>query len=92
MKKNASMSLPNMKSVTRFVRRYNLILFFLAVSTALFVAIAILLPITNLSSGENSTATNDAVNPSFDEATIKQLRDGSSSSYTPGDRQSPFTE
>jgi len=74
-----------------FFRRFHTLLFFLAVSGGLFVAIMMLLSIINLSSSTAASSDN-AINGSFDEDTIRRLRLDSSKVITPGSRQSPFVE
>lgn len=77
--------------IMTFVRRFHTILFFLVVSVGLFVAIAMLVSIINLSS---TTATSSAqtIDGSFDEATITRLKQSSSGQINPGARPSPFVE
>ena len=94
MMKKGSVSLSDLgKPVTKFLKRFHTIIFFLIVSAGLFTAIVILLPITNLSS-VNSGVTGQTIDSSFDQTTIDQLQNGSSteSTYTPGERKSPFVE
>lgn len=76
----------------KFLKRFNLIVFFLVVSLCLFVAILILLPITNLSTSESQATSSQAIDATFDQITINKLQNGSSQSYTPERRSSPFSE
>lgn len=95
MKKNVSISISFRELGSRLgkiVRRYHLLLFFLAVSSGLFVSIAILLPITSLSSSE-ATSSEKTLDTSFDQATIQRLQSKSSSNPSaPGQRKNPFSE
>lgn len=93
MKKNISISF-SIKPVIHFFKRFHAIIFFLIVSACLFIAILLLLPITSLSTSESQTTSQPLVNSTFDQETINKLRNGSSSgsTYTPGERKSPFVE
>lgn len=93
MNKSISFSFENITApALKFLRRYHLLIFFLLVSIALFTAIAILLPITNLSAND-PTASGTPVDTTFDETTIEQLRNSDTASpYQAGNRKSPFTE
>lgn len=80
------------KPLTNFFRRFNAIIFFLLVSACLFIAILLLLPITNLSSEESQTS-GKTIDSSFDQGTIDRLRSGgATSAHQPGERTSPFSE
>lgn len=74
-----------------FVKRYHTILFFLGVSGGLFTAIVMLLAIISLSSS-TATSSDNAINGTFDEATIQRIEQDSSQPATPGSRKSPFVE
>jgi hypothetical protein len=73
------------------LRRFQTLLFFLAVSGGLFVAIVALLSTISLSS-TTATSSEQSLNASFDEDTIQRLKQGSDKQITPGARQSPFVE
>lgn len=92
MKKDVSIS-STLKPLVKFFKRFHIIIFFLIVSTGLFTAILILLPITSLTSKESQT-TGQKIDGTFDQATIDRLRKGASASPapTPGQRTSPFVE
>lgn len=92
MKKDISIN-NSIKPIIGFFRRFHGIIYFLVVSTCLFVAIFTLLPITSLSTEESRTS-GQTVDGSLDQATIDRLRNGtaSGSAYQPGERQSPFNE
>lgn len=74
-----------------FLRRFHTLLFFLAVSGGLFVAILMLLSIIALSSTTASSSTQN-IDGSFDEATIQRVQADSTEQITPGSRLSPFVE
>lgn len=74
-----------------FFKRFHIILFFLAVSGSLFAAIVLLLAIINLSS-TTAPSSDQAVNGTFDEATINRLKSDDLQQATPSGRQSPFVE
>lgn len=79
------------KPLVAFVKRFHTILFFLAVSGGLFVAILMLLSIITLSSS-TAPSSDNAVSGSFDDQTIKLLEDGTGPGATPKGRASPFVE
>lgn len=82
----------NFKPALSFLKRFHAIIFFLIVSACLFIAIFLLLPITNLSTN-NSPATGQTIDDSFDQATIDRLRGGASTNVPqPSERASPFVE
>lgn len=93
MNNSISFSLESITTpAAKFLRRYHLLIFFLVVSIALFAAIAILLPITNVSRSDPG-ASGTPVDSTFDETTIEQLRNSDDSSpYQAGKRKSPFSE
>ncbi len=82
------------KRFAKFFKRFQSIIFFLAVSVALFAAIATLLPITSFSI-KVPPSSGQAVDSTFDQATIDRLQKNGTSSdtfYEPSGRKSPFTE
>ena len=79
------------KLLAAFLHRFHTILFFLVVSGGLFVAIMTLISIVNMSSDSASTSDN-AVNGSFDEDTIKRVQQDATTTPQPGSRASPFVE
>lgn len=79
------------RGVNSFIRRFHTLLFFLLISGGLFVAILMLLAIINLSASTASTSDN-AINGTFDEATIQRVDQDSVEQITPGARPSPFVE
>lgn len=79
-----------LRPVVTFFKRFHAIIFFLIVSACLFVAIVLLLPVTNLSTTQSQPA--QTVDASFDQATIDKLRSSSSSTIQPGERTNPFNE
>lgn len=79
------------KALIGFVRRFHTILFFLAVSGGLFVAILMLLSIISQSSNKAQTSSQ-TVNGTFDEETIRRLKEETADQITPGSRPSPFVE
>ncbi len=82
------------KRFAKFFKRFQPIIFFLAVSAALFIAIATLLPITSLST-KVPPSSGQTVDSTFDQAAIDRLQKNSTSSdssYEPSGRKSPFTE
>ena len=93
-KNNAGISISDItKPVLKFIKRFSTIIIFLIVSIGLFVAIARLLPITNLT-GKASPSAGQTVDGTFDQTTIDRLqkKDSSADSYQPGTRKSPFIE
>ena len=80
-----------LKPFVKFIRRFHTILFFLLVSGSLFAAIIVLMSIISLSSS-TSAVSDQAVNGSFDEATIDRIKNKSGSAAQPGSRSSPFVE
>ena len=97
MKKNKSKSISIgdiTKPVAKFLKRFHTIVFFLIVSGLLFIAIAVLLPITSLST-EVAPSAGQKIDGAFDQTTIDRLEKkgaSSNSSYEPGERKSPFVE
>jgi len=74
-----------------FMRRFHMLLFFLLVSGGLFIAIAVLISIINVSSNSNVSSDN-AINGSFDESTIQRIEQDTTNAAVPGNRPSPFVE
>lgn len=74
-----------------FFQRFHTIIFFMIVSTGLFVAILMLLSVISLSSSTTSSY-KQSINGSFDEATIQRIEQRSSGESAAGDRLSPFVE
>lgn len=85
----------NLKGITQgfgsFIRRFHTILFFLVVSSGLFVAILMLLSIINLSATP-AASSDQTINGTFDDETIRRINQDSAEQITPGSRQSPFVE
>lgn len=79
------------KSFSTFLKRFHTILFFLVVSSGLFAAIAMLLGIISLSD-TTATSSTQTIDGTFDEITIGQLSNPTSTQASPGDRVSPFVE
>lgn len=77
--------------LTQFVRRFHTIIFFLLVSTSLFVAILTLIDIIGASSGTAATS-NQTINGTFDNTTIQRINDATTKTVQPGSRPSPFVE
>lgn len=91
-----AIQLPNVnqliKPIAAFLRRFHIIIFFIAVSSGLVVALLIIVAILDLS-GSSATTTNTKINRSFDEATLKRIDSLSERSPSqPGNRPSPFVE
>jgi hypothetical protein len=77
--------------IAGFLRRFHMLLFFLLVSGGLFMAITALISIVTVSS--NSAVTSDnTVNGTFDEDTIKRIEQNTTTTPQPGNRPSPFVE
>lgn len=77
--------------VAGFLRRFHMLLFFLLVSGGLFIAIMVLISIINVSSNSNVSSDN-AINGSFDEDTIRRIEQDTTNTALPGNRPSPFVE
>ena len=74
-----------------FVRRFHTLLFFLAVSSSLAIAILVLISIVSLSSLVAPTS-DQAVNGIFDKDTIDRIEAGTTPNTQPTGRPSPFIE
>jgi len=68
-----------------------MLLFFLLVSGGLFAAIMVLISIINVSSSSNASSDN-AIQGTFDEKTIKRVEQDTTTAAKPGSRPSPFVE
>lgn len=87
-----SISLSNIvEPVAGFIRRFHMLLFFLLVSGGLFVAIAVLISIINVSSNSN-VGSDNAIDGTFDESTIQRIEQDTTNTAVPGNRPSPFVE
>lgn len=79
------------KPIEQFIRRFHNLLFFLLISFGLFIAILALMSLIGISSS-TASRSDKAVSGSFDETTIKRLKDDSSYVPQPGTRSNPFVE
>lgn len=90
MKSNVSIG-SLLRPLVAFVRRFHTLLFFLAVSGGLFAAIFVLLSDIKLSSTV-APSSDQTINGTFDEETIKRIEQDVGQTTTPGPRSSPFSE
>lgn len=79
-------------SIARFFRRFHTILFFLLVSSGLFIAILMLLAVIGVSS-TSTKGDNEVIISEFNQSTIDRIKSlGNETPSQPIGRKNPFVE